>query len=282
MFADEPLGESIYQILPPEEAVIERPPRHRSKFSGKQPPTASTFGCAGTSIPGVRNLCGDPQREDFLNHNYEKSHASFGKLPGSYAPSTTEILQKGSKQPKIQSLKEVRKENPDLLKPSHMQPSSKPSVPRHGERPIMNLVSSKNFVTANAVENILAAPKKTTTEVKDYMNKADYGKTPAYLERIKRDIQEEYDYIAQLQQQEEDERNSMVRPLTDEEKNALVAGLKAKWEKVNTDYQATTHITKLDTEGKVRRKEQYEASLQQIEKDMERLNKRYIFVDTTA
>ena len=40
-----------------------------------------------------------------------------------------------------------------------------PPVPRITEKPIMNLVSSKNFVTANAVENILAAPKKVGVEV---------------------------------------------------------------------------------------------------------------------
>ena len=81
-------------------------------------------------------------------------------------------------------------------------------------------------------------------------------------------------------QQEEEERAGQVRLLTEEEKGALVCGLKAKWEKVNTDYQATTHITKLDTMGKLRRKEQYESQLQQVEKDMDKLNKRYIFVDT--
>merc|ERR1712224_576768 len=47
-----------------------------------------------------------------------------------------------------------------------------------------------------------------------------------------------------------------VRQLTEEEKTALIDGLKAKWEKGNTDYQATTHITKLESIGKVRRKEQ--------------------------
>ena len=52
-------------------------------------------------------------------------------------------------------------------------------------------VSSKNFVTANAVENILAAPKKVGQEVKDYLHKADYGCVPAYLNKIKKDIAEE-------------------------------------------------------------------------------------------
>merc|ERR1712032_798715 len=112
------------------------------------------------------------------------------------------------------------------------------------------------------------------------MNKSDYGKVPDYLNKIKKDIQEEYDYIAKLHEEEYEQQNDQqVRCLTDEEKGQLITGLKAKWEKVNTDYQATTHITKLDSIGKVRRKEEYEATLTQIEKDIEKLNKRYIFID---
>merc|ERR1711964_491593 len=110
---------------------------------------------------------------------------------------------------------------------------------------------------------------------------ADYGKCPKYLKRIQGDIQEEYDYIEQLAREEE-EASNFVRPLSNEEREALIEGLKAKWEKVNTDYQATTHITKLDTHGKIIRKETYESMLSQIEKDIEKLNKRYIMVDTTS
>merc|ERR1719247_1409453 len=80
----------------------------------------------------------------------------------------------------------------------------KPPVPKRDEKPIMNLVSSKNFVTANAVENILAAPKKVVQEVPDYLHKDDYGKVPAYLTQIKRDIEEEDDYIRRLQDEEEE------------------------------------------------------------------------------
>lgn len=32
-------------------------------------------------------------------------------------------------------------------------------VPKNDEKPIMGLVSDKNFIVSNAVENILAAPK---------------------------------------------------------------------------------------------------------------------------
>merc|ERR1711998_233775 len=97
------------------------------------------------------------------------------------------------------------------------------------------------------------------------------------------DISEEYEYIRKLQEEEEEaERSSHVRQLTDSEKSALIEGLKAKWEKVNTDYQATTHITLMDSIGKKIRKEKYEAMLALIEKDIEKLNKGQIIVDVTC
>ena len=37
----------------------------------------------------------------------------------------------------------------------------KESVPKKADKPIMGLVSDKNYIVANAVENILAAPKVT-------------------------------------------------------------------------------------------------------------------------
>ena len=37
--------------------------------------------------------------------------------------------------------------------------AKKVAVPKKDEKPIMGLVSDKNFIVSNAVENILAAPK---------------------------------------------------------------------------------------------------------------------------
>ena len=54
-------------------------------------------------------------------------------------------------------------------------------VPKATEKPIMNLVSDKNFIVSNAVENILAAPKIPTNKDKDYLKKKNYGKVPKYL-----------------------------------------------------------------------------------------------------
>jgi hypothetical protein len=57
----------------------------------------------------------------------------------------------------------------------------KVSVPALDEKPIMGLVSDKNFIVSNAVENILAAPKLPVNNNKDYLKKNTYGKVPKYL-----------------------------------------------------------------------------------------------------
>jgi len=209
----------------------------------------------------------------------DKSGRTFGKQPGSQKPDPGTFMKTGQRAEKVKTLSEVKKENPDLLQPSQLKTRLKPGVPRREEAPVMNLVTSKNFVVANAVETILAAPKRVSQGAKDYLNKEDYGKVPKYLKHINNDIDAEYNYIASLQQAEHEANQSAVQSLSEEERFGLIEGLKSRWEQVNTEYQAGTHITKLDTIGKVKRKEKYEAELSQIEKDIVRLNRRNILVD---
>merc|ERR1719446_2025961 len=103
---------------------------------------------------------------------------------------------------KVKTLTEIKRTQPHLLQPTELKPKLKPDVPKTSDTPVMNLVTSKNFVVANAVETILAAPKKVTQGTKDYLSKEDYGKVPKYLTHIKNDIQAEYNYIRALQEQE--------------------------------------------------------------------------------
>ena len=56
----------------------------------------------------------------------------------------------------------------------------------------MGLVSDKNFIVSNAVENILAAPKLPSNNEKDYLKKKNYGKVPKFLQKIKGEIEDEY------------------------------------------------------------------------------------------
>lgn len=247
---------------------------YRSKHNPKLPATATTFGGAQTSHPICMNISGCAQSKIVP----DKAARDMGKPNGTLARNPSDYMKKCSSTSKIQTLAEVRRSNPDCLKPAELKPKLKPDVPKTSDMPVMNLVTSKNFVVANAVETILAAPKKVTSQAKDYLSKEDYGKVPKYLKNIKQDIQAEYDYIRQLQDQEDAEQASAFRPLPEEERVALLNGLKAKWEAVNTEFQGAAHLTVLDSSGKVYRKEKWEAQLAQIEKDIEKLNRRNITV----
>lgn len=271
-------GESIYNIIPPKPVQMEKPPMHKSKHGGAVPPTASTFHQPGTTHPHTSNLAGDHVGKPVT----DKESRTMGKVPGTVKNDPASFMTKGTRTSKVATLSEIKEMQPELLKPTQVKTKHKPGVPAVSTEPVMNLVTSKNFIVANAVETILAAPKKVQDGAKDYLRKEDYGKTPAYLQHIKKDIQAEYDYIQQLQQQQEDANRSQVRGLDEAERQQLIDGLKAKWEQVNTEYQGTTHITKLDTFGKIKRKEKSEAELAQIEKDIERLNRTNILVDAAS
>ena len=76
-------------------------------------------------------------------------------------------------------------------------------MPKKDEKPIMGLVSDKNFIVSNAVENILAAPKLPGSSDKDYLKKKNYGKVPKYLQTIKKEIEDEYQLVREMQIEEE-------------------------------------------------------------------------------
>mmetsp|Transcript_14274 Transcript_14274/g.29796 ORF Transcript_14274/g.29796 Transcript_14274/m.29796 type:complete len:278 (-) Transcript_14274:162-995(-) len=268
-------GESIYRIIPPKPEIVPRPPMHKSKHSHAKPPSCTTFGPLGTTCPRVANVAGDLQDKPVPN----QSHATFGKARGDYAEDPGDYLKKCAKSGgKVLTLAQLKREHPEVLAPKELKPQTRVGPPTKEERPVMNLVTSKNFIVANAVEVILAAPKKLPQGSRDYLKKEDYGKVPKYLSHIKKDIDAEYSYIRALQEAREQEEAARMRPLEEEERKDLIEGLKTKWEQVNTAYQAGTHITKLDTMGKMKRKERHEAELSQIEKDIEKLSKKQIIV----
>lgn len=138
----------------------------------------------------------------------------------------------------------------------------------------MGLKTSKNFVVANAVENILAAPRRTPPKSVNYMKKADYGKVPAYLKHVKKDIEEEMRVIEEYFQEDEGEPEEEGRLLSAAERQELLTQLKRKWDETNKKYQKITHIVKLDTIGKIRRKEALEKQLDQIVKDIQLLSQK--------
>ena len=128
--------------------------------------------------------------------------------------------------------------------------------------------------------NLLIAPKLPTNTQKDFLKKKTYGKVPKFLQKIKGEIEDEYQLVREMQLEEENERDRQKFLLDDQERSELIAALKKKWEVVHREYQTLTHKGKLDTLGIKNKKESCEKELAQLEKDIAKLSKNYIFVDT--
>jgi hypothetical protein len=215
-------------------------------------------------------MAGDYSNFDGAHKNNSVS-AHFGKPKGELKPSPDSFKKKGTG---TMVLPEATKFERSASK------DRKPAVPKKDEAPILGLKTEKNFIVSNAVEVILK-PAKKEEEAKDPLKKKTYGKVPQYLQKVKNDIEEEYNTLKQLKQEQIDEEDRQKFLMSAEEIDALKDGLKKKWETVNKEYQTITHIRKPDTQGLKRKKENCEKELAQIEKDLALLEKPFVFVDTT-
>lgn len=158
----------------------------------------------------------------------------------------------------------------------------KPAVPKRDEKPIHGLVSDKNFIVANAVENILAAPKLPQSKDQDYLKKKTYGKVPKYITKIKNEIEDEYNLVREMQIEEQQEKDRQKFLMPEAERQELIAALKKKWEVLHKQFQEKTHYAMpLDTVGKKNRMDALTREMDSIEEDIKKLQKNYIFIDTT-
>lgn len=105
---------------------------------------------------------------------------------------------------------------------------------------------------------------------------------PKYVTKIKGEIEDEYNLVREMQIEEQNERDRQRMLMPEEERQELIAALKKKWEVLMRDYQKESHHGKLDTIGKKGRKEILEAEMDQVEADIKKLQKNFIFIDTTA
>ena len=277
-------SESIYSLIPQPVEMPAKPARYHSKHPGAVPPTFSTFGLTGTSKPGYTNVAGAEGMVSEGHHLYQKPHATMGKEGN--ARKTSDVLKKGSgggggaaaaSNAPAGDFKYGASRRPTVPTVSECKAARAEVEKKTG--------SSKNFITSNAVENILAVPKREK-EQHDWLKKPHFGNVPPYLRKIKKEIADEYEYIRamQQQQQQDDGAPAGMRLLGDEERLQLIDDLKAKWDQVNVTYQQSSvlSLASLDTIGKVKRKEMYEAQLAQIEKDIEKLSKKFVYVAEEA
>lgn len=276
------MEESIYNLIPQPVPVPEKPAMYRSKHNGSCPPTFSTFGITNTSKPGYTNLGGATTKHQEGHHEYKKAAATMGKDGNAIPPSSMLKKQSGGGGGPCAS---VAHTSMPAAGPFKYTDTSKAPVPTRKkcaeELATIEKKEPKNFITANAVENILAVPKRQSEPV-DWLKKPHFGSVPPYLQKIKKEISDEYDYIRSMQQQQQDASGAPpgMRLLPEDERLKLIDELKAKWDNVNATYQQSSvlSLASLDTIGKVKRKEMYEAQLAQIEKDIEKLSKKFVYV----
>lgn len=257
-------NESIYALIPPEKKVTVKPPMYKSKYPGKSVPTSSTFARAtATQIP-VSNIAGDYDVAPG-NHRFKKEGSIYGK--GSHYSDTTSYLKKNTK--------------PTLPEASKFSYKSTSKSPLDCKPAPQQSRQSKNFIKENALQVIMSKPKDTTPNGIDYTKKADYGQRPAYLDDVAKEVEEEQKYIQTIMMQEQQQYTAQqpkMRLLSEEDRLELLDKLKTKWDSIDKKYQLATHMVNLDTIGKVRRKEEYESQLQQLEKSIEKLSKQNVFV----
>ena len=199
--------------------------------------------------------------------------------PNKNAPNPRNYLKGGTNCPRVDP------RAPAASSFKYDQSRRKPMVPSMEEKPVMGLRTTKNFITANAVEAILQVPQGITEIEADYLSKADYGKVPEYLSQVKEEIRRENEmidaYVAEMGriQDGDDDNGAQMEPMSDEERTEVLHALKRKWDSVNAKYQKMTHLVKLDTTGKILRKEVLEKELNQLEADIEKLaNRGQVFI----
>lgn len=100
----------------------------------------------------------------------------------------------------------------------------------------------------------------------------DYGVTPEYIckrnEEVKK-AQEEYDNYIQ-----ENLRKAAMKRLSDEEREAVLQGLKKNWEEVHKEFQSLSVF--IDSIPKKMRKQKLEEEMKQLEHDIAVLEKHKI------
>ena len=117
-----------------------------------------------------------------------------------------------------------------------------------------------------------AVPKKIDDEQARYVSKRDFGRVPDYLNDVKSAIEEEKAVLREyLEEEVQYDEGPTAVEMPAKERRMLILKLKKKWDSVNHEYQKISHQTILDTINKLKKKEFFEASLESLEKTIEKL-----------
>ena len=256
--------ESIYNLLPAStSASAAATPLYHSKHPHSTPPTASTFGASIATATAVTN-CGGNYLSPALTHQYKKEFAQFGPKD-SVRPVPVDFLSAHTHS----ELPEAGRYAYDVRRKA---PLNTKGVARADRK-------ERNFIAENTTKAVQSAPNTATSTSlapMSYRMKSDYGQVPAYLETVKAAVEEEKEMIASMTQPAVSARGQL---LSDEERGQVVGGLKQRWEELMGQYQVLTHMTSNTLSmGNLKRKEELERKLSEVEKAIKKMDKQHVMV----
>ena len=225
--------ESIYNLIPKGRYSGHSGISYKSKYPYWIAPTASTFKLRNSSYPDVSNCSGEYKLPRGA-HPLEQESATFGLPEGSYAADPSNFHKKG----------ETFKILPPLEKLHPNDSIKKPNIPGINDYPIHGLKTEKNFVIANAVDNILMTPKQLPVEEERFHKY--FGKVPDYIKRYRMNHENELNQIREAKRKHQEEEDAKQRLLTDNEVNQLREGLRKKWQMYILKYGKMTHKKAFD------------------------------------
>jgi hypothetical protein len=243
--------ESIYNLIPKPQVIPPKPPKYDSKFK-------------------------ESVREEVQRVKQDHRTMGYAKEP---VPKPNEFLKAHEKEFKLPE--------PDRNAKPHQNETKRPPVPDPvKDRPLLGVKTNKNFISQNAVDTIMAVPKKPERNLVDtrrgdkfpldpsgmapvYVKKKDFGSTPNYIIQRKEETskaQAEYEaYMAEYF------KKGALRTMSEDEREAILNGLKQNWDELHHKYQSLSVVT--DTIPKRIKKEKLETDMKLLEKDIDLLQR---------
>uniref|UniRef100_A0A8C5PS58 Enkurin domain-containing protein n=1 Tax=Leptobrachium leishanense TaxID=445787 RepID=A0A8C5PS58_9ANUR len=240
--------ENIYNLIPRAEAKITKLSRYISRFT------------------------------DSVKAEEKKNRAACKTMgPAELkVPSPKQYLQKHTNEAKLSQKGALLKREPRCLDEGRRRPP----VPLRIDHPAMGERSQKSFIKTNINSVTMAEPKKpqpimvdtnngdkqvleTSGLVPKYIKKKDFGSTPQYLlKRIREARQAQYDAYVESQS-----KMGTEQELFEEERQAVIQGLKKNWDDLHHDYQGLS-LT-IDTPVLKAYKARLEVEMKQLEQDID-------------
>lgn len=266
------MNESIYDLIPPEPAHYERPPRHQSKFNKKgdrsasataPPPSYSTFPCKTDPV----------QRDSTAAMLFAGRSGVIGRDVGA-SVDPRQFLKKhtGAKPlPPVATFHRSQESTP-----------KRTPVPAVADKPVMGLMTEKNFVHSNAVDVICSAPKRQGHANPRAVDLPEFGRVPSYLQSVKQQVDAEKSAAESYRAQEvadtaSSAQQQLSRQLPEEERVGLLDKLRSRYDEKHRAFQALP-FSRAQDQNFIVKKEAMERELKEMEAAIEKLSKKVVVV----